>query len=47
MLEVKKVKLQILEKQYALSEAKFPRPTISVPIIMPGQGKRDYDAWYY
>ncbi|KAK7130333.1 hypothetical protein R3I93_019840 [Phoxinus phoxinus] len=35
-LEVKKAKLQILEKQYALSEAKFQRPTISVP-LMPGQ----------
>nr|XP_055062919.1 uncharacterized protein LOC129445961 [Misgurnus anguillicaudatus] len=36
-LEVKKAKLQILEKQYALTEAQFHRPTISVPIIMPGQ----------
>lgn len=38
-LEVEKAKVHIMEKQYALSEAQFQRPSISVPIILPDQGK--------
>lgn len=45
MLEVKKAKLQIMEKQYALSETQFQRPSISIPIIIPDQGKGVYDVW--
>ncbi|XP_035287162.1 uncharacterized protein LOC118234612 [Anguilla anguilla] len=39
MLEVKKAKLDLLQRQYDLAEAQFHRPSISVPIILPSQNE--------
>lgn len=38
-LEVKRAKLHLMQRQHALAEPEFQKPHISVPVILPSQGK--------